>query len=164
MAKLSLEVSPESAFHPGAPRRFVAHLNPETISDGTEASYPSVRPPGSFKALRQWTSTDKSKITFQLLLNEYGVHPEDLNPLLGHMNVQDSLKWLELAQRPVGNPSDINSFSSPPILLLIYGSRQVEKVVLESCSEEHLMFEKNTNRTIRATVNITLARVRKILL
>lgn len=164
MSKLILEVAPDSSFHPGAVRRFVAHLNPETLTDGTEASYSAVRPPGSFRRLLQWTSSDKSDINFNLMLNEYGAHKEDLSPLKGHMSVEDSLKWLELAQRPVGNPGDISSFASPPILLLIYGNRAVERVVISNTSEEHLIFEKNTMRTIRAQVNITLSRVRKILL
>lgn len=163
-SKLTLEVAPDQIFFPGVNRRFVVHLNPTGLSYGTEAVYARVLPPGSYIELGQWVSTRENDITFSILLNEHGAHPEDLNIKSGHLTVADSIKWLQLACRPVANSNNRAGFSAPPILLLIFGSRDVVPVEMIGFTVNETLLDEETLQPIRAEVSITLKKHRKIII
>ncbi len=164
LPRLVLEVAPDQPFHAHIRKRFVAHLAPESIDHGTVANFSYVNPPGSNKGHGQYTYSDQEDITFSLLLNEFGASPQDLDAYAGHMNVDDSLRWLELAMKPIGKPKSKLYTAAPPILLLIFGQRPVLKVNLMFARVTVEMIDPTTAKTIRATVALGFKHHRKIAL
>ncbi len=162
LTRLILEVAPGETFFPNVRKRFVCHMNPEQIEDGTSANYSDVLPPGAELALSQYVSSDDSEIKLPIFLNEVGAHYSDLNPVAGHMTVKDSLEWLRLVQRPIFIANSQSRRSVPPVLLLIFGTNPVQKVLARNFNFTITMADPVTAAPLRAEGMLSLKKYRKI--
>lgn len=166
LEKIALVIKPDQAWDWESiltQNFLIAHLNSSVISNKYSAEYSTARTPGAPMPQDFYVGGSSHVLSFSLKFDDTMLI---MSPVIRgdgntfrRLNTSDSIDWLQAVQLPdVNSYNDVGLELEPPLILFVWGDRPIYswRLTIGDVSEER--FDKNTKKTISATVPITLSR------